>query len=421
MSIFKELYNKLSGTGRDTLQVTTTESTYLGREPKYGTLRVTSNKGVTYSTVSLMLKGATEFITFDQARFAAGEDGYVTLTGTANVKNLYLSSRNSSVSSIRINGINQTAKWNGADLSAIPGDPGATDAFSFEIKMLLTDNNDVVTLSSGTGKKAETTIYASGSAIVPEYINLSGLVSGNSAPATGKTTSLSVDSNVGWHITHPDWMSLNPESSSDNKIVDVQIAKNTGRLSRSGDIQAFKNGDAQVYSSKQTVSQESAGLDITISGIAKASVDDVDSSDSVLLKYTGKCNGNKFTNISFTPVGATAEFYSLTVFGTTYTANDVNFPSEPIMLMEDDGAEEAYDYELVVKVTLASGATSASGRILFQCGYLNSTDTAETTFELTESGVEYLDVDTEEIVLESSGAAKTVGVTTNVDWEIEAI
>lgn len=421
MSIFKELYNKLSGTGRDTLQVTTTESTYFGREPKYGTLKVTSNKGVTYSTVSLKLNGYAEFIAFDRTRFAADESGYVTITGTANVQKLYLSSSNSSVNSIKINGINQTAKWNGVDLVAVPGDPGATDAFNFEIQMLLTGNSDTVTVSSGTGKRAEATIYSSGSALVTEYIRVSGFESGNSSPAVGKNTSFNVDSNVSWYISHPDWISVSPESDSDNKTVSVTVERNTGRASRSGEIQAFKRGDSQVYSSKQTVSQEGAGLDITISPSAKASVDDVDVNDSVLLRYTGKCNGNKFTNISFSPVGATAEFYSLTVLGTTYSAGEVDFPSEPIALLEDDGADEAYDYELVIKVTLESGATSASGALLLQCGYMNSTDTAEATFSIAESGAEYLDVTEEEIVLESSGAAKNVNITTNVDWEIETV
>ena len=101
MGIFKELNNNLSGTGNGSLQVTTVNKTYYGREPKFGTLKVTGDRGLRYSTVSLKLNGAKEFIT---AESSVDTVGNIVITGTSNTKDLYFSSGTATIAGAKVNG-----------------------------------------------------------------------------------------------------------------------------------------------------------------------------------------------------------------------------------------------------------------------------------------------------------------------------
>ena len=422
MAIFKELNNNLSGTGNGSLQVTTTSKTYYGREPRYGTLRVTGDKGLRHSTVSLKLKGAAEFIT---AASTMDGDGNIIISGTSNVKNLYFASGTAQITGAKINGVSVDGAWDGNTLVAVPNDPGATDKYTFDFVMSTAGAPSVVlhtaTISNGAGVTKVITFSSSGGDITPEYITLGAIAGGNTLRYTTGEDELSVESNVSWAVGElPSWLSVTPVTDYGNGRLTIARTENTGRDARKATITVSKVGDSSVYDTCGPIRQNGRGLYLEIRNkkIVK-SIDDADANSTIVMDIRGITNANAFpTNfITFESlVGSTAVLEQLTILGTAYTAL-------PVTLADEVGATEWYNFITRIRVTLASGATQASGSMVIRVGAESQVVSDTATYQIQPTSQEYLEIpdNTDVITLSVLGETKSIPVSSNVSWEIEEL
>lgn len=422
MAIFKELNNNLSGTGNGSLQVTTTSKTYYGREPRYGTLRVTGDKGLRHSTVSLKLKGAAEFIT---AASTMDGDGNIIISGTSNVKNLYFASGTAQITGAKINGVSVDGAWDGNTLVAVPNDPGATDKYTFDFVISTAGAPSVVlhtaTISNGAGVNKVITFSSSGGDITPEYITLGAIAGGNTLRYTTGEDELSVESNVSWAVGElPSWLSVTPVTDYGNGRLTIARTENTGRDARKATITVSKVGDSSVYDTCGSIRQNGRGLYLEIRDkkIVK-SIDDADANSTVVMDIRGITNANAFpTNfITFESlVGSTAVLEQLTMLGTAYTAL-------PVTLADEVGATEWYNFITRIRVTLASGATQASGSMVIRVGAESQVVSDTATYQIQPTSQEYLEIpdNMDVITLSVLGETKSIPVSSNVSWEIEEL
>lgn len=422
MAIFRELNNNLSGTGNGSLQVTTVSKTYYGREPKYGTLKVTADKGLRHSTVSLKLNGAPQFITAETSSDASGN---IVIKGTSNVKDLYYSSGTAQIVGAKVNGSSVQGLWDGSTLVAVPNDPGATDAFTFEITVSVPGDYagaiHTVTLSNGAGVAKLVSFASSGGDITAEKIILGAITGGNILRYTAGEDSISVESNVAWEVlSTPSWLTVTPASSANNGRLTIARTENTGRGSRTASVIVSKIGDTTgtVRDTCGPLSQNGKGLFVELlDRVITKSVDALDGNNSIVLEIRGITNANTFPSNFLTfesVVGATAVLEQLSVLGRTYT-------TLPVALSEDAGYSEAYNFVARVRVTLAAGATEATGNMYVRVSAEARTVSDSGSFAIQPTGQEYLkiyDNDTE-VSISVLGETKNVPVSSNVDWEIE--
>lgn len=435
MGIFKEKYSKLSGVGPGQLIVTTTEKSYLGRNPKYGTLKVTGDNGTTHSTVSLKLKGASTYISLDQSTFTAGENGILKITGNSNAKKLALSVTGFTVTDTKINSNTAYPTWNPfGDNTAIPNDPGATGAYTFEIVGLFSGESAGAMLSDGAGTTKGFSVKAT-NATVEDYITLGTFSKGASISSFETSGTVEVTSTVPWEIADSydsKWLTISPLSGSTSGTLQVSVAKNTGRNSRQSEIVASKYNDTSANKPTGRTSITQAGAELFVkfidTSVQKLITDVETGEDFLLYKFRGETNGDIFRNLTFTTDGnSSAEFYSLSLYDKEFDTTSA-FPTNPINLYElgDYGAAVSYGFELVVKVTPAVSATTTSGGLTLWVGNGGTSTSAAATFVASATGTEYLDVfvsgtkitDAGTLTIDASGAAKNISIQSNVDWEI---
>lgn len=132
--------SKSSGTGNDTVQVTA--SAFTGRVKRTGTITGTATKGGSDST-TVEQTGKAEHITVTSESMinvpATGQQ--VTLQGTSNSAALkvILSDVTATINSLKINGEVQE-DWDGSESINIPGDPGASAEYTWEIILTVSEN-----------------------------------------------------------------------------------------------------------------------------------------------------------------------------------------------------------------------------------------------------------------------------------------
>ena len=419
--------NKYSGTGNGSIDVTTTSRTYFGREPQYGTLRVTAD-GVRYSTVSLVMKGAKEFITLSSPDTVVDEQRLAVISGTANVKNLTIAGAGIQVVGATINGTSVTGKWDGNTLVAIPDDPGASDAFAFNITVRLSGDSSTAILSSGTGVTKSIYVRASSSEVVAEEIVLGNFSAGTSITSREYKGTMDITANVPWKISSESsqWLNILPLSGGGNNVLIITVPENTGRASRNAVVEAVKYNDptADVRDSS-TIHQD--GKDVFLKFVTSSmekSIDDVDDGGYIHLVFYGKTNGYRFDSLTFSnSVGVVPEFESITA------GNDETFDDSdtfPLVFNEGYGLGEEYNFVLKIKVAMEAGATGGSGTFILTGGIPGNTDSVAGSYTIKASGEEYLTVsgDTSGVITlpanTASGSTVSTNITvnTNVDWEI---
>lgn len=192
--------NKVSGNGDDT--VAWTGSVHTGRSSRTTTATFSAS-GVESKTLTIVQAGKAEFVTIDSTASVAKGGGSVTISGTSNSSKLTFSLTGT-------NGIglvlpssytaNSVTTNNG---TAITGDPGAAQEYSFSITFTgIGENTTIaaltsqltVTPNSGTAATCDIT-QAAGDAyltISPTTINLT---------AAGTAVNVSVSSNTSWTIS----------------------------------------------------------------------------------------------------------------------------------------------------------------------------------------------------------------------------
>lgn len=194
--------DKAEGTGNSTLQVTA--AAFTGRLERTGLITARTDGGAQDST-TVTQKGKAEFITItspaegegvaDVAVPAAGYD--ITILGKSNSANLKVEADSFvTIKSLKINSALQE-DWNGKDNITLPGDPGASAEYEFEIIVSIPENKTEDTLTGKTIKidnsNAEDSVeaeiswfQAAGAKTYSEIISIMGLQYAD-IPAQGGT------------------------------------------------------------------------------------------------------------------------------------------------------------------------------------------------------------------------------------------
>ena len=196
--------NKTSGNGNDT--VSWSASAHTGREARQTTANFAAS-GVESKTLTIIQSGKTEFVSFDSATAAVDKTGgTLTITGTSNSSKLTFALTGTNgiglvlPSSYTANSVNTN---NG---TAITGDPGASQQYTFSITFSDIDENTTissktsqltVTPNSGSSAAQTCTItQAAGDA----YLTISPTTV--TIPAAGTPAqSVTVSSNTNWTIS----------------------------------------------------------------------------------------------------------------------------------------------------------------------------------------------------------------------------
>ena len=196
--------NKTSGNGNDTVSWSASEHT--GREARTTTATFSAS-GVESKTLTVIQSGKTEFVSFTSATAAVDKSGgTLTITGTSNSSKLTFALTGT-------NGIGLTlpASYTANSVStnngtAITGDPGATQQYTFSITFTGIDEN--TTISSKTSQLTVTPNSGSSDAAVCTITQAAGdaylTISPNTItiPAAGTPAqSVSVSSNTNWSIS----------------------------------------------------------------------------------------------------------------------------------------------------------------------------------------------------------------------------
>ena len=196
--------NKTSGNGNDTVSWSATAHT--GREARQTTATFAAS-GVESKTLTIIQSGKTEFVSFDSATAAVDKaGGTLTITGTSNSSKLTFALTGTNgiglvlPSSYTANSVNTN---NG---TAITGDPGASQQYTFSITFTGIDEN--TTISSKTSQLTVTPNSGSSAAQTCTITQAAGdaylTISPNTVtiPAAGTPAqSITVSSNTNWTIS----------------------------------------------------------------------------------------------------------------------------------------------------------------------------------------------------------------------------
>lgn len=196
--------SKTSGNGNDTISWSASEHT--GRSSRTTTATFSAS-GVESKTLTIVQSGKTEFVSFSDTTAAVSKDGgTLTITGTSNSSKLTFALTGTNgigltlPSSYTANSVSTT---NG---SAITGDPGATQQYTFSIAFSNIGEN--TTISSKTSQLTVTPNSGSSDAVTCTITQAAGdaylTISTNSItiPAAGTPAqSVTVSSNTNWSIS----------------------------------------------------------------------------------------------------------------------------------------------------------------------------------------------------------------------------
>lgn len=196
--------NKTSGNGNDTVSWSASEHT--GRSSRTTTATFSAS-GVESKTLTIVQSGKTEFVSFTSSTAAVDKTGgTLTITGTSNSSKLTFALTGTNgigltlPSSYTANSVSTT---NG---SAITGDPGATQQYTFSITFSNIGEN--TTISSKTSQLTVTPNSGSSDAVTctitqaagDAYLTISPTTI--TIPAAGTPAqSVSVSSNTNWTIS----------------------------------------------------------------------------------------------------------------------------------------------------------------------------------------------------------------------------
>lgn len=192
--------NKTTGSGNDT--VAWSASVHTGRSPRTTTATFSAS-GVESKTLTIIQSGKTEFVDISDTAAVNKAGGTVTITGTSNSSKLTFSLTGTNGIGLVLPSTylaNSASTNNG---TAITGDPGATQEYTFSITFSGIDENTsitaltsqlTVTTNNGTTDTCTIT-QAAGDAyltISPTEITI---------PAAGTAVNVTVSSNTSWSIS----------------------------------------------------------------------------------------------------------------------------------------------------------------------------------------------------------------------------
>lgn len=192
--------DKVSGNGNDT--VSWTGSNHTGRTARQTTATFSAS-GVESKTLTIIQAGKTEFVTIDSTAAVGKNGGSITISGTSNSSKLTfsLTGTNGIGISLPATYIANSATTNNG--TAITGDPGAAQQYTFSITIsgiaantTVSAKTSQITVTANNSNTATCDItQAAGEAyltISPTTINLT---------AAGTAESVTVSSNTSWTVS----------------------------------------------------------------------------------------------------------------------------------------------------------------------------------------------------------------------------
>lgn len=196
--------NKTSGNGNDT--VSWSASAHTGREARQTTATFAAS-GVESKTLTIIQSGKTEFVSFDSATAAVDKTGgTLTITGTSNSSKLTFALTGTNGIGLTLPSSYKVNSANTNNGTAISGDPGATQQFTFTITF--SDIAENTTISSKTSQLTVTPNSGSSAAVTCNITQAAGdaylTISPNTItiPAAGTPAqSVTVSSNTNWNIS----------------------------------------------------------------------------------------------------------------------------------------------------------------------------------------------------------------------------
>lgn len=196
--------NKTSGNGNDT--VSWSASAHTGREVRQTTATFAAS-GVESKTLTIIQSGKTEFVNFDSATAAVDKTGgTLTITGTSNSSKLTFALTGTNGIGLSLPSSYKANSVNTSNGTAISGDPGATQQFTFTITF--SDIAENTTINSKTSQLTVTPNSGSSAAVTCNITQAAGdaylTISPNTItiPAAGTPAqSVSVSSNTNWSIS----------------------------------------------------------------------------------------------------------------------------------------------------------------------------------------------------------------------------
>lgn len=192
--------NKTSGSGNDTVSWTGQEHT--GRNARQTTATFSAS-GVADKVLTINQTGKTEFVSIDSAASVGKTGGTVTINGTTNSSKLTFSLANNNIQLV----LPSTYNAGGASATngtAIAGDPGAAQQFSFSITFTnisantgVSERTSQLTVTANGGQTATCTVtQAAGDAMLS--INSTEItLTAAGTPAV----SVDVTSNTSWSVS----------------------------------------------------------------------------------------------------------------------------------------------------------------------------------------------------------------------------
>ena len=196
--------NKTSGNGNDT--VSWSASAHTGREARQTTATFAAS-GVESKTLTIIQSGKTEFVSFDSATAAIDKTGgTLTITGTSNSSKLTFALTGTNGIGLVLPTTYKANSVNTNNGTAISGDPGASQQYTFSITF--SDIAENTTINSKTSQLTVTPNSGSSAAVTCTITQAAGdaylTISPNTItiPAAGTPAqSVTVSSNTNWTIS----------------------------------------------------------------------------------------------------------------------------------------------------------------------------------------------------------------------------
>lgn len=196
--------SKTTGNGNDTVSWSATAHT--GREARQTTATFAAS-GVESKTLTIIQSGKTEFVSFDSSTAAVDKaGGTLTITGTSNSSKLTFALTGTNGIGLTLPSTYLANSVNTNNGTAISGDPGASQQYTFSITFTGIDEN--TTISSKTSQLTVTPNSGSSAAVTctitqaagDAYLTISPTTI--TIPAAGTPAqSVTVSSNTNWTIS----------------------------------------------------------------------------------------------------------------------------------------------------------------------------------------------------------------------------
>lgn len=196
--------SKTTGNGNDTVSWSATAHT--GREARQTTATFAAS-GVESKTLTIIQSGKTEFVSFDSATAAIDKTGgTLTITGTSNSSKLTFALTGTNGIGLTLPSTYKANSVNTNNGTAISGDPGASQQYTFSITF--TDIAENTTITSKTSQLTVTPNSGSSAAVTCTITQAAGdaylTISPTTVtiPAAGTPAqSVTVSSNTNWTIS----------------------------------------------------------------------------------------------------------------------------------------------------------------------------------------------------------------------------